>query len=87
MIERVKYRSLRPLKSLPTLEPEQIDLEAAGVASRRPLVASGQVALALSILSQASLYRLKRSVQCAGSSQTIDLLFAGARLLLRNGLN
>jgi hypothetical protein len=51
------------------------------------LVAAGEVALALSVLSQASLYRLKRSVQHAGSSQTVDLLLAGARSLLRNGLN
>jgi hypothetical protein len=87
MIDRVKYRSLRPLKSLPTLEPEQIDLEAAAIASRHKLVTHGEVALALSVLSQASLYRLKRSVQHAGSNQTIDLLFAGARSLLRNGLN
>lgn len=87
MIERVKYRSLRPLKSLSALELEQVDLEAASLASRRRLVAPGEVALALSILSQASLHRLKRSVQSAGSSQTIDLLLAGARSLLRNGLN
>jgi hypothetical protein len=87
MIDGVKYRSLRPLKSLPALEPEQIDLQAAAIASRRRIVASSEVAHALSVLSQASLYRLKRSVQSAGSHQTIDLLLASARTLLRNSLN